>query len=193
MNIVILGPQGSGKSTQAKLLADHLGITHISTGKLLRGIANDPKNPLHSIVKKEMDQGGLVSNAVVNKVLNQAVEKSLTHGGFIVDGTPRKLDQLVDLDELLNLHNQKIDIAIFVDVSVEESKKRLLKRAEIEHRSDDTPQAIDKRLEIYHKETEPVLKEYEKRGVLVKVNGNRPIESIQKDIHRVVKDPKYRL
>lgn len=186
MNIVILGPQGSGKSTQAKLLADHLGIAHISTGKLLRAISRDSKNPLHSIVKKEMDLGGLVSNAVVNKVLNQAVEKALSHGGFIVDGTPRKLDQLIDLDELLHLHNQKINIAIFVDVSIEESKKRLLKRAEIEHRSDDTPQAIDKRLEIYHNETTPVLNEYEKRGILVKVNGNRPIEPIQKDIQRVV-------
>lgn len=184
MNIVILGPQGSGKTTQAKLLANHLDITHISTGKLLRQIANNPNHKLHSVVKKQMDTGSLVSNAVVNKVLNEAIEKSLKHGGFIVDGTPRKLDQVTDLDEILNFHNQKIDIAFFIDTSIKESLKRLLKRANIEHRSDDTEQAINKRLEIYHTETTPVLKIYQDRGLLVKINGNRPIEPIQEDIRK---------
>lgn len=186
MNIVILGAQGSGKSTQAKLLADYLGIAHISTGKLLRSIARDSKNPLHGVVKKEMDSGKLVSNTVVNKVLNRAVENALKHGGFIVDGTPRKIDQLNDLDELLKLHDQKVDVVFFIDVSDTEGKKRLLKRSEIEHRSDDTPQAIDERLKIYHTQTEPVLKEYENRGILKRINGDRPIEPIQKDIQSII-------
>lgn len=187
MNIVILGPQGSGKSTQAKLLADHLGIAHISTGKLLRGIAKDSKNSLHKIVKREMDCGNLVSNVIVNKVLNQAIENA-SKNGFVIDGTPRKIDQLIDLDELFKLHNQKVDIVFFLDVSDAEGKKRLLKRAKIEHRSDDTSQAIDERLKIYHSQTEPVLKEYEKRGILKRIDGNRPIETIQKDLQAVVKN-----
>lgn len=187
MNIIILGPQGSGKTTQAKLLANYLNITHISTGNLLRQIAKNKNHKLHKLVKKQLDSGSLVSNAIVNKVLNSAVEKALKTGGFIVDGTPRKIDQLTNLDELLSLYNEKVHLAIFIDTSIEESKNRLLKRAHIEHRSDDTKEAIEKRLNIYHKETEPVLKIYNDRGILVRVDGNRAIEPIQKDIQKIVK------
>jgi adenylate kinase len=190
MNIVILGPQGSGKSTQAKLLAENLGITHISTGKLLRDIANDPKNDLNHLVKKQTSSGELVSNAVVNKVLSDAVEKAIHTGGFIIDGTPRKLDQLTTLDELLDFYKQKLDFVFFIDTSVEESKKRLALRAKKENRADDTEEAINKRLKIYHTETKDVLNEYKKRGILTTVGGNGSIEDIQQSLQNHVSSAK---
>ena len=187
MNIVVLGPQGSGKSTQARKIAEYLNIPHFSTGQKVKEIDANPDHPLNSLIRSDFEAGRLVSNAVVNKILNEAVEHSLKQGGIVIDGTPRSRNQVDYLDEALALFYQKIDLAIFVDTSIEECKRRIALRMQIEHRVDDTPEAIDQRLKIYFEQTLPILEEYEKRGVLVKVDGNPGEESVFQNVLGVLK------
>lgn len=189
MYITVLGPQGSGKSTQAKLLSEFLKVPYFSTGSRIREIASNPNNPLYAFVNETSSKGELVSNVVINKILNLAIEDSLkvtSNKGLVIDGTPRRLNQMEDIDEILKLHNQKLDLAIFVDVSIEECKKRIASRVEIEKRVDDAPEAVTKRLEIYFKETFPIIEEYKRRGILLKVDGERTIEEIAEDIKQQV-------
>lgn len=182
MNIVVLGPQGSGKSTQAKRIAQFLNLPYFSTGKRVKEIDADSTHPLNSLIKADFEAGRLVSNPVINKIINESIEQALPNGGVVIDGTPRIQDQLTDLDEILKLHNQKIDLAIFVDTTIDECKKRITLRSEIEHRVDDTPQAIEQRLKIYFEETSPILAILEKRGILIKVDGNPDEETVYSSI-----------
>lgn len=188
MNIVVLGPQGSGKSTQAHKIAAYLNIPHFSTGQKVKEIDANPNHPLNSLIKADFEAGRLVSNAVINKVLNEGVEQALKHGGFVIDGTPRSRNQVDDLDEILDLYHQKIDLAVFIDTSVEECKKRISLRAQTEHRVDDTPEAIEQRLKIYFEQTLPILHEYEIRGVLVKIDGNPNEETVTNSVIAVIKE-----
>lgn len=187
MNIVVLGPQGSGKSTQAKRLASFLNIPYFSTGQKVKQINSNAAHPLNSLIKADFEAGRLVSNIVINKILNESIENSLKLGGVVIDGTPRSRNQINDIDELLSLHNKKIDLALFIDTSIEECKKRIVKRSDIEHRVDDTPEAVEQRLKIYFEETVPILNEFEKRGILVKVNGDPTEEVVWKELQAKVK------
>lgn len=186
MYITVLGPQGSGKSTQAKLLSEFLNIPYFATGESIRAILADNSNPLYSLIKNDYVQGKLLSNVVINKILNQAIERSLhaEKKGLIIDGTPRRVNQMQYIDEILSLHREKLDLAIFIDVSVENCKKRILSRMKTEQRADDTPEAVQNRLNIYFKETLPIIDAYKKRGCLIKINGNRPIQPIFEDIKK---------
>ena len=187
MNIVILGPQGSGKTTQAKILAQYLNLPHISTGKLIKSIVDNPNHPLHDEITKQYSSGNLVDDTIVNSILSEAVGEASKNGiGVILDGTPRKHPQVSLLDDLFHKFNKKIDLVVFINTSMKESRKRLLKRAEIEHRPDDTPEAIDRRLKLYVKETIPVLGEYKNRGILKKVDGNPDVETVSNAIRDVV-------
>jgi len=178
MNIVLLGPPGSGKSTQAKLLSKTLGLPHFTTGGSLRGISHNPSHPLYKEISKQLNKGLLVRNDIVNELLSEAVTKSISYGGIIIDGTPRRKSQVKALDEVLKKHNQKLDLVIFVDTSLPESKKRLLDRSKVEHRRDDTPEDIEVRIKIYKKDTLPILKEYAARNILKRVNGDLAVETI---------------
>jgi adenylate kinase len=186
MIIIIMGPQGSGKTTQAKLLAQFLNIPHISTGTILKNIVSDQNHPLYNLVSKEYTKGSLVSDSVVNQILEDAIDSSINKGGFILDGTPRRHSQVELIDTVLNKHNKKIDYVFFVNTSIQESKKRILKRAQNEHRPDDTPEAVAHRLQIYKDDTLPVINEYKNRGILHQINGDRPIEPIQNDIRKAL-------
>ncbi|MBP7859639.1 nucleoside monophosphate kinase [Patescibacteria group bacterium] len=187
MYLTVLGPQGSGKSTQAKLLSEYLNIPYFSTGEEIRKILSDKNHELYSLINDDYTKGKLLSNVIINKILNLAIERTLHDGsnGLIIDGTPRKLNQMQDIDEILALHTQKLDLVIFIDVSIEECKARILSRVEKEHRVDDTPTAVQNRLNTYFSETLPIIAEYEKRGILYKIDGNRPIEPIFEDIKKI--------
>ena len=129
-----------------------------------------------------------MSNTIINKILNEAIEKSLGLGGIVIDGTPRSYNQIIDIDELLSLYNKKIDLAIFIDTTIEECKKRISLRTSIEKRVDDTPPAIEQRLKIYFEETVPIINEFEKRGILLKINGNPSEEIVWNELRQKVKE-----
>ncbi|MBU3956845.1 nucleoside monophosphate kinase [Patescibacteria group bacterium] len=170
MKIIVMGPQGSGKTTQAELLAKKLNLPHLQTGELYRRVAKE-RSPLGKKVKELLDKGHLVPDKEHNELLENEVEKPLYKNGFVLDGSPRTLSQAKG-------QPFKVDKIFYLDVSDEENTKRLLKRG----RKDDTPELIAERLRIYHQETEPVLKYFRQQGILEEVDGERPIEAIYQDI-----------
>ena len=205
MNIIILGPQGSGKGTQADLLEHKFGLNHIETGKILRKIA-ESESPLANEIRDTMNSGKLVSDDILDEVLKEYMNKNV-YSGFLFDGTPRNMDQYDLIKNILIKKGEKIDKVILVDISEEETIKRLSSRrtckqcgkvyniltnpppndlcecgGDLFQREDDTNEAIKKRLATYHKDTEKVLEQAEKDGLLLKFNGEQAIEKIHEEI-----------
>lgn len=166
MRIIFLGPQGSGKSTQAKMLASYLTIPYIEMGQIFRDKANDG-DELAIKIKKSLDSGVLVDDDIAVKTLQDELAKDKYRTGFILDGYPRNQKQQEGLKE-------HIDEVFYVRVSDKEAIKRLMLRA----REDDTEQLLAKRLEIYHQKTEPLLDNFKKLGILKEINGEVPIEKV---------------
>lgn len=171
MNLILLGPPGSGKGTQAKLLANHFNLKHISSGQLLRGAAKaDPK------IQAILDSGDLVPFSIVLSV----IEPFLTNS-FILDGTPRDQDQAKQLDSHFKDQGVTINHVIYYDLPDEEGTKRLLSRAQIENRSDDTPEVIKERYRVYHELTAPVINHYKAQGRLLTIDARPDVETIFKN------------
>lgn len=164
MNIIIMGPQGSGKSTQGDLLAERLGIPHIQTGEIYRQIAQQDSE-LGRKVKAVLDVGGLIDDQVTFEVVDKHLAE--IKSGFIIDGFPRTLVQAQR--ELF-----PVDKVIYIRLTDEEAIKRLLLRK----RKDDTPEIIAERLKLYHQQTEPILDYYRKQGKLAEVDGSGTIEEV---------------
>lgn len=184
MNLIILGPQGSGKGTQANLLSDKFKLNHISMGALLRqaALASTPQGKhIASLLKT----GSLLPLDIVFQALEPVLKK--TTSGFILDGIPRDLNQTERLHKMLSKLNHSIDHVVFITLSRESSLKRLIKRADTEGRSDDTKEAIEKRLKIYHQETRPVIEHYRKQGLVVEIDGEPDIDTIHKSILSALK------
>lgn len=179
MNLIILGPQGSGKGTQAKLLAEKLGLKHISSGDLLRAEAASG-SPKGILIGKVLATGELVPFETITELLEPAILQAKS--GFILDGTPRDTRQAEYLDYFLNEKKISIDKVILLDIPREESLQRLIKRAEIEHRADDTQEAINERLNIFENETLPVIENYRNKGLLLVIDGTPDIQTIFQDI-----------
>lgn len=179
MNLIILGPQGSGKGTQAKLLAEKYNLTHISTGEYIRREI-DSGSDFGQILKEKIDQGELVSDAELFSILEKApLDKK---SGFILDGTPRNLFQAEELDKMLEKIQIHIDKVINIDLPYADSLDRLQKRAKIEHRTDDNPEAIKKRLAIYEQDTKPVIDYYRHQGKVIDIDGRPDIDTIFQEI-----------
>jgi len=179
MNLIILGAPGSGKGTQAKLIAEKFSLSHISTGQLLRAESENGTEK-GQLVAKLLSQGGLLPFETVLDVLNPVILKA--QAGFILDGTPRDLHQAEYLEYFFNQNNLNLDKVLYLDIPKDESLKRLLKRAETEHRSDDNSQTILHRLEVYQKDTLPVINYYQSKGLLIKIDGTPDIQTIFLDI-----------
>ncbi|HSV94436.1 MAG TPA: adenylate kinase, partial [Spirochaetia bacterium] len=179
MNLIILGPQGSGKGTQAKLLAEKFHLAHISSGDLLRAEAASGSEK-GVLIGKVQAAGELVPFETITSLLEPAIEKA--SNGFILDGTPRDVRQAEYLDYFLNEKNITIDKVILLEIPRDESLKRLQKRAQIEGRADDTLDAINERLNIYEKETLPVIEKYRAKGNLIIIDGTPDIHTIFQDI-----------
>lgn len=181
-----MGPQGSGKTTQAKILADKLGVVEISAGEVSRQIASE--NTIEGKrVREEMNKGNLAPDDILAGRLKQILESEKTSKGFVLDGWPRNREQLDFLENFLNSLNKKIDKVIFISLPDETGVKRIMERVKTEHRADDTPEAIKKRLLIYHQRTEPILKFYKSRGKLIEIDGSGTKEEVSRLVENNVR------
>lgn len=203
MKLIFIGPQGSGKGTQAKILSEQLKIPHISTGDLLRNAIGE----LGEELRTQMNSGNLISDELVIKLLEQRILKEDCKNGFILDGTPRNMNQVNLLKNMTKI-DKVVEITLSDELAIERISSRLscrkcgavyniltnppknknicnLCKEELYRRTDDNPDAIKKRLKIYHNETEPILKEY--KNILIKINGNQEIDKIAEDILKKLK------
>lgn len=172
MNIILIGIQGSGKSTQGNLLSEKLGIPYLSAGHIFRILAKQ-KTPLGHQIKVVMNAGFLIPDEKTLKIVEEYLEKPEYKKGFILDGFPRTLTQAKKF-------KIKVDKAIYIKISDKEALWRISGREEI--REDETLMAIRKRIEMFHKFTEPVLDYYKSKGILLEVEGERPVIDINEDI-----------
>ena len=177
MRIVLLGAPGSGKGTQAKRLKVELHAAHISTGDLLRA-AVKAGTPLGLKAKAVMDAGQLVSDDIVLGLLEERLAQPDTRGGFILDGYPRNLAQANALDALLARVGQPLDAVVKLNVPDAAIVKRCEIRFAQEHRADDNPETVRKRLAVYAEQTAPVADFYAQRGLLTEIDGVGAIEAI---------------
>lgn len=174
MRVLLFGPVGSGKSTQAAVLAKKLNVPHLSTGDFFRDLASK-NSKLSKVVKEKLGRGELVADALTLRLIKEELKNSRYRLGYVIDGFPRNVHQA-------EAFKNGIDRAIYLDVSDEAATSRLLKR----RRRDDTKELIKKRLTFYHQETEPIISFYGQLGILERVDGERSIEDISKDIFRKV-------
>jgi adenylate kinase len=183
VNILILGPQGAGKGTQARRIASEYDLAHIATGDMLRAsiAAGDPLG-----VKPILDQGLLVPDDVMVELIRDRLGEPDAEEGFILDGFPRTMAQAEALDAMLREIDRDLDVVFELQVPDEVSVGRLLRRAAVEGRADDTPEAIRTRLALYHSETAPLVEHYRTRGNLVGIHGDRPVDTVFAEIQEVL-------
>ena len=176
-----MGPPGVGKGTQASILKDHYKISHISTGEILRKeiVLN---SEIGKISKKYINDGLFVPDEILIEIIEDCLTKSENKQGYILDGYPRNLQQVKDLEILLIKLNQSIDVAISITAKKEELINRLIKRRKDSGRSDDAIEIISKRQDVYWNQTAPIIKHYRKKGILKEVDGLGTIEEITKRI-----------
>ena len=186
VRLIIMGPPGVGKGTQANILKDTLKIPHLSTGEILR---NEIKigSDIGMISKNFIDNGLFVPDDILIKIIERNIIQPTCSNGYILDGYPRNLQQVKHLKELLLKLNQSIDVAISLTAESDEVIKRLIKRSKKSGRSDATIEIISKRQEVYWEQTAPIIEYYQKLGILKKVNGLGTIEEITHRILEVIK------
>jgi adenylate kinase len=181
MNLLLLGPQGSGKGTQAKRLAEAHGIPHISTGDMFRA-AMQAGTPLGLEIKPIYDRGDLVPDELTVALIRERLAEPDAVSGFVLDGFPRNLAQAEALDSMLGEIGRSLDAILFFDLDDETATARALGRAHDEGRADDTPEGIARRLALYHEVTEPVVEYYRVTGKLVPLHAVRPIDAVWAEI-----------
>lgn len=175
MNIILFGPPGAGKGTQAKKLQDEYSIPHLSTGDIFRAAIKN-KTPLGVKVKSILDSGELVPYQTVVDLVADELSNDKYQDGYILDGFPRTVVQAEAFDAFLNKNNDSLDAFISLSVPEDELVKRILSRGE--GRSDDTVEKIKTRLEVYRKETQPVMEHYKKQDKVQEINGIGSIDEI---------------
>jgi adenylate kinase len=177
MRMLIMGPPGAGKGTQASIIADRLGIPAISTGDIFR--ANVTRGtPLGVQAKQYMDAGEYVPDEVTNDMVRDRLREPDARDGFLLDGYPRTLAQVDFLDGVLAERSQALERVLELTVDTEEVVARLLRRAIDQGRTDDTEDVIRRRLEVYTEQTAPLVAVYRDRGLLVQVDGLGPIDQV---------------
>ena len=185
MNLILFGPPGAGKGTQAKYLVKKLNSFQVSTGDMLRDEIQK-NSEIGQKILKEMSEGKFVNDEIVKKHIENVISDPLKKGKLIFDGYPRSLNQAEKLDLLLNNFNQKIDLIFFLNVSKEIIIKRIKKRKIIEKRSDDDANTILKRYDTYMEITKPVLDYYSKKQNFHEVDGSKEINDISQKIEEIL-------
>ncbi len=211
MNIILLGPPGAGKGTQAKKIAEYCSIPHISTGDILRENINN-NTSLGAKAKSYMSRGELVPDELLITIIKDRLSKKDCNGGFLLDGYPRTIPQADALQMILTESNKKLDAVLNIDLEDEELIKRLSGRrmcacgasyhvifnhpaeegtcdrckGKLYQRDDDKAEAIKNRLIVYKKQTQPLIEYYKKKGILQQIDGGKDIQAIFKDITKVL-------
>jgi adenylate kinase len=185
VNILLLGPQGSGKGTQARRIAEEYGLAHIATGDMLRH-AIAAETPLGVEVKSIVERGDLVPDDLMIKLIRERLEDEDTREGFILDGFPRTMAQAQALDAMLSEIGRDLDIVFALQVDDATALERLHRRAVEEGRKDDMPEAIARRLADYHEKTKPLIGYYRMRGNLVGIHGEKPIDQVFGEIQEAL-------
>ena len=185
MNILLLGPQGSGKGTQAKRISEEYGIPHIATGDMLRA-AMAAGTELGRKVTPIYDSGALVPDDLMIELIRERLAQDDTENGFVLDGFPRNMAQAEALDPMLREIGKELTVVFVLQLPDEVCIERLTKRAQLEGRVDDTPEAIAKRLELYHRVTEPLIEWYRIRSNVVMIHADRSVNEVFGEIQQAL-------
>jgi adenylate kinase len=177
MRLILMGPPGAGKGTQAKVIAAKLGVPAISTGDIFRANVSQ-QTPLGLEAKGYMDAGEYVPDSVTNAMVRDRINQDDARGGFLLDGYPRTVAQVEELDAMLADHKAAIDAVVVLTVDQDEIVARLLRRAETEGRADDTEEVIRRRQDVYAEQTAPLISVYAGRGVLTEVDGMGAVDEV---------------
>ena len=175
--LLLVGPPGAGKGTQAAILAETYGIPAISTGDIFRSnVVNG--TPLGLQVKAIMEAGEYVPDDLTNEIVAARLAETDARAGFLLDGYPRTLDQVNELDRILSKDNSALDAVVLLEAETDEVVARLLKRAIEQGRIDDTEQVIRHRMDVYAEQTSPIIAVYDKRDLVVRVNALGPVDDV---------------
>lgn len=168
--LLLIGPPGAGKGTQAALLSEHFGIPAISTGDIFRYNVKN-QTPLGIEAKGFMDRGEYVPDTLTNALVRDRLSHDDALGGFLLDGYPRTIDQVHELDSILSDAGKRLDVVVQLTADNDELVRRLAHRAQVEGRADDTPEVIRRRLEVYDSQTAPLIDVYAARGLVAMIDG----------------------
>ncbi|MEU4290181.1 adenylate kinase [Kribbella sp. NPDC026596] len=182
--VVLMGPPGAGKGTHADHLAGRLGVPVISTGDIFRAQVA-ARTELGRTAQRYLDAGEYVPDEVTNAMVRERLAADDTRLGFLLDGYPRTVDQAAVLDEILAAQDRSLAAAVVLQVDPEVLVHRLLRRAEIEHRSDDTEVVIRRRFQVYDDETSPLITSYAARGIHYEIDASADIDTVRVRVHEV--------
>ena len=177
MRLIIMGPPGAGKGTQAKFIADHFGIPAVSTGDIFRANVSQGTD-LGVEAQRYMDKGEYVPDAVTNLMVRRRIDAPDAAPGFLLDGYPRTLAQVQELDGMIAFTGHRLDAVLVLTVDSEEIVQRLLQRSEVEGRADDTEDVIRRRQELYTEQTAPLIEVYRERGLLLEIDGMGEVDDV---------------
>ncbi len=184
-NFILFGPPGSGKGTQSLKIAEKYNLVHISTGDIFRKNIRE-KTPLGLKVQVIIEKGELVPDALLIEILEDALQQHSKAKGFVFDGFPRTIQQAHDLDSMLGKNKESVSLVLALEVGDGEILKRLLKRAEIEGRKDDTKEVIENRIQIYNNQTQPLIDFYKNKKKFQSIQGIGGIDEIFKSICKII-------
>ena len=186
MHIVFYGPEGSGKGTQAKLLAEELKLPILTSGDLVRDAAANDKGIIGEVCRQALIEGKYVADSEMFVLWKWRLKEEDAKGGWIMDGFPRNVEQAKFLDDKIDKYGYKVEKVIYLNLSEEESHRRLLARKRPLHpgsiETGDTPERIKTRIAMFNEAKDEVLQYYRGKGVLVEINGDQPIEQVHADI-----------
>lgn len=188
MKLILMGPPGAGKGTQAAVVADKLGVPAVSTGNIFRSNVAQG-TPLGHEAQRYLEAGDYVPDAVTNELVRDRLGQEDAQAGFVLDGYPRTLAQVEELDAILADLGTDLDAVILLDVDREEVIARLLSRARTEGRADDTEDVIRRRQDVFAKQTAPLVDVYEQRGVLVRVDGIGEVDEVRARVLAALPQP----
>ena len=187
MRMIMMGPPGAGKGTQAQVVADHFGVPAVSTGDIFRANVSEGTE-LGIEAKRFMDKGEYVPDSITNQMVRNRIDEPDADPGFLLDGYPRTLAQVEELDGMVTFTGHSLDAAVVLTVDPEELVQRLLQRAQTEGRADDTEEVIRRRQEVYTEQTEPLIGVYRERGILIEIDGMGHVGEVTKRIFDALDD-----